>query len=988
MHERAHSRAEAKRSHEVRIGVNAKSSKMWTALDGPITVAVDESTFAYHVELDGHEWYSSGTVSLMCNGKEWSSAGGGELVGGKITATERSDARSIQRTWRAGSCGSMTTIVRAYNSGGIEFLSTIGIGGLNGTATCMKTGPNCPSTATGFPSLLLPTHHAYPTGYASWCGSGCGGHSTLYLGTPVVPPPVVDWLSFDGGGIQGGPLITYAAANGSAVVLGPSRSFKSGVMVRTQGTRLVAGAHGMLRSLPAGYTLGFALRARSDGVTGAMLAFGALLRRLAAETEPILSRKLNLGNDVLSRQLHYVTDGGSLLNYCDYWPGCVNDTKAPCRPEGRTLLDLAAYHRSLALGVGVYHVRAGTRCNSHDGVASPRAPLPSPNLAMCISRFSSCTALQVDPFWYSHTPHGGCDDFLARNWSASPFHWPRGLAAAGLPMMLFLAEFAACDDGRAHVIAQSSAAPKEASHTTDSAPRMRQPPGKSSNVYCDDFGFVGSSVGGADAEAFFRARFRENGAGAAGHDRMSTGATTSTSISTVNGGSSEQSVFRALTLDDLQSVWWSSPARLTSASEQSSYDRGLAAAALAYGIPIRVDQQLPGDVLASTLYGARTAARCTADANPRGWFEGVRYRQLAANSLLHRAVGMRPMVDVLWTSSNQSDPRWRAGTICRPNVLYDLVTAVLSTGPVGFGDLINDTDAGLLRRATRGLGDGTILKPASAALPLNRYYAAAPQGGAVITAAPTRPASSPDPSVDAVANSMAELLPPHAPSGEGDGMLPEATKQPQQRSAGTAARSISDDAPTQRPWGWVILGTNVDGQHPSGAPIQIEELWPKPAAGASYYVTFPARTGGTGYGRLEACIDGAPAARCTRVWDSARPLPMGTYGPTGTRGCPIHQFVLASASPVLPSGWAVLGDLRKLVPLSPQRFVVTAADAASPEMLRFRVIGSAGDAVPVTVVTPGGGVRVLNVTVGPKGSTAVSCEQDNAKGYACHVASD
>ena len=172
-------------------------------------------------------------------------------------------------------------------------------------------------------------------------------------------------------------------------------------------------------------------------------------------------------------------------------------------------------------------------------------------------------------------------------------------------MMLFLAEFAACDDGRAHVIAQSSAAPKEASHTTDSAPRMRQPPGKSSNVYCDDFGFVGSSVGGADAEAFFRARFRENGAGAAGHDGMR--------ISTV---------FRALTLDDLQSVWWSSPARLTSAGEQSSYDRGLAAAALAYGIPIRVDQQLPGDVLASTLYGARTAARCTADANPRGWFEG------------------------------------------------------------------------------------------------------------------------------------------------------------------------------------------------------------------------------------------------------------------------------------------------------------------------------------------------------------------------------
>ena len=52
-------------------------------------------------------------------------------------------------------------------------------------------------------------------------------------------------------------------------------------------------------------------------------------------------------------------------------------------------------------------------------------------------------------------------------------------------------------------------------------------------------------------------------------------------------------------------------------------------------------------------------------------------RQLAASALLHRAVHVRPMADVLWTTPNQSDPRWRRGEVCRPNVVYDALSAVL-----------------------------------------------------------------------------------------------------------------------------------------------------------------------------------------------------------------------------------------------------------------------------------------------------------------------
>ena len=50
---------------------------------------------------------------------------------------------------------------------------------------------------------------------------------------------------------------------------------------------------------------------------------------------------------------------------------------------------------------------------------------------------------------------------------------------------------------------------------------------------------------------------------------------------------------------------------------------------------------------------------------------------------------------------------------------------------------------------------------------------------------------------------------------------------------------------------------------------------------------------------------------------------------------------------MLRSGWTLLGDLRKFVPLSPQRFVVADADAPSATALRFQVLGSAGEAVPV-----------------------------------------
>ena len=100
---------------------------------------------------------------------------------------------------------------------------------------------------------------------------------------------------------------------------------------------------------------------------------------------------------------------------------------------------------------------------------------------------------------------------------------------------------------------------------------------------------------------------------------------------------------------------------------------------------------------------------------------------------------------------------------------------------------------------------------------------------------------------------------------------------------------------------------------------------------------------------------------------------------------------------MLPSGWTLIGDLGKFVPCSPQRFVVSSTDhvvAGAPQLadfeprshqaaalrseVEFTVLGSAGEVVSVTLVSPGatpleGKVVVVVVTIGGTGSATVMC---------------
>ncbi|CAE8598043.1 unnamed protein product, partial [Polarella glacialis] len=812
----------------------------WEGFVGPVSLHVDDVSFDYEVAVNGVRWLTNGQVTFQCGGKPYGSVDTSEnttLTGQAITDVSGNDStlgpwRGVERSWRAGVCGGLTTTIRQYSTG-FEFLTRVDTSesSVSGTNTCDVTNTACADVSTSFPNFALP-NATTNIGFVTWNGN------TLFNIIQQAAPPA-DWSKLSGGVLSSGPLVLYTSTgtDSFAVVLGATMNFKVGMLTRigqSPSARLAAGVQGLIQQMPANYTLRFALLGRPEGITAAMFTYGAFVQKVFNTART----KLSLAADVLSRQLHYVTDGGSLLNYCDYWPECLNSTEG-CKPEAEVLKAAGEYHQSIGLSVGAYH---------------------------------------VDPFWYSHSADGGCDDFFARNWSGSPFHFPQGIKGVGLPMMLFLQAFS-----------------------------QKISPVSSQNIYLKDFKFEGQSVSGADSARFFQQIF---------------------------GKMHATGNFKALTLDGLPDIWQSAPARLTSVDEQQMYDKGLADALLEFGIPIRVDQEFPNDVLASVQYGARTVGRCTSDSDPYAGSEAARFLQLGANSLLFRAMGVRPMVDVLWTNPEQSDPRWPKPSVCRPNIVHDIITAVLSTGPLGFGDLVGKTNASLLFKATRA--DGVILKPASAALRIDRFYDPI-QGGSEIWAAPTFPSRNADSKEDQLANSMAPL----------------------------------EDEHCEQLYGWMILATNVDKNASGSAPVAVTELWPRPAAGTEFFVAQLEQFSSSGMLK-PLCINGSAVDSCLLRWNDSSPLPVTTGDTSKETGCVRHNFTLFAASPVLSSGWTLLGDLSKFVPVSPQRFVMAESQETG---LRFDVIGHPGEVVPVSMVTETGIVLVWDIHVTSTGKTSVACSE-------------
>ena len=131
------------------------------------------------------------------------------------------------------------------------------------------------------------------------------------------------------------------------------------------------------------------------------------------------------------------------------------------------------------------------------------------------------------------------------------------------------------------------------------------------------------------------------------------------------------------------------------------------------------------------------------------------------------------------------------------------------------------------------------------------------------------------------------------------------------------------------------------------------------------------------FGDGKGCANGAAASTCVaQTTATATPvvmLPKSDF--TNTTGGTDLAPAVTTVWPVCDaSGWALLGDLTKYVPVSPQRFSHV---ACSHTGLTATVMGTAGEVVPVTLLQPSGSsaaatVLIVDVTLPASGMLELS----------------
>ena len=353
----------------------------------------------------------------------------------------------------------------------------------------------------------------------------------------------------------------------------------------------------------------------------------------------------------------------------------------------------------------------------------------------------------------------------------------------------------------------------------------------------------------------------------------------------------------------------------------SAWLQGMGRAASSVRMPTQLCLATASDLLESLTMNWVTNARASGDYAfcADSWDIGF-------SGLLHWAVGVRPFKDVFWSTPSQpgspydnttlfpsmyrrcfNNPR---GTHAQPNVQLDALISAFSTGPVGIGDGEGYTDARLVLATCRA--DGILLPPSKPLSPLDRTWW------------PPPPA------------------PPHALP------IPPSWLLGSYSRVGTVL------------WQYVLA---VDAPCETTRPVDLraELYWPPEAKSSSGDVEQTASLDASSssppssYAVLRwgaACTNGEPAysrSSCVSFVDKeAHRLHVCTPGakfPNGT-----HAWALATLAPVLPGGWALLGESDKFVRASPSRFA--AVDGKEPAVLRMELDGMPGETVTLVLVTP------------------------------------
>ena len=413
-------------------------------------------------------------------------------------------------------------------------------------------------------------------------------------------------------------------------------------VAQTPPAQLSAGVQGLAVALPPRFCVSVWLAGSQSGLSDAMMHYGEALRSAAD------LRRVPRDLDATRNLLSYWSDNGAFY-YDGYWPKFFD---AATNTAQQVFQQLKAYHAALGLTIGAY---------------------------------------QMDPWWYGGScgadgpPPPQCHVAAAWPWSANfsaaPGFFPDGgLAAVGLPLLLYSNLYAQASNGNAMTT--------RFAWMNDScagiAPCAIVVPEQSYDFHSWIF-----DVGAAMGQVAFEIDFADY-------------------------------IFPfSLFAQDVRAF--------------DAYFAGVDRAASEHAFPVQLCMSLPLMMLDSVFWPSVTNARLQGDGYVTN---GGRY-DIFQTSLLYSAVAIAPFVDNVWTTGCQ--PAWDnayGNATCETHSEGLIAIATLGAGPVGIGDRVGFTNASLVNMTCRA--DGVLLQPALPAVNVEAFYAdELPPGGARITSAPS-----------------------------------------------------------------------------------------------------------------------------------------------------------------------------------------------------------------------------------------------------------
>lgn len=412
--------------------------------------------------------------------------------------------------------------------------------------------------------------------------------------------------------------------------------------------------------------------------------------------------------------------------------------------------------------------------------------------------------------------------------------------------------------------------------------------------------------------------------------------------------------FTALQTDvDAMDAWWS----------------GAADAALAAGVPWQLCLQWAADVLMALDHPAVTHIRVSIDNEPLHFPHRWRTGQSA---MLHGALAVRPFSDVVLTSTPQPGLpyAWNPqGDTGYPELA--LLNAALSTGPVGLGDGVGFTNVTLALSTCAS--DGVLLQPSSPATALDDQYVLDVGAGSAV-------------SPQGTVHQAHAYIPSRASAGT------------RAVTAHHFATALAVDVARQRSLHPESFFPPLRGPN-AGSPLFVPYARALTLGRADSLSLLPARNDThlvlrwrAGLSVIaSACAHGARASSCAEAFSPAAQLDVVTGSGGGAADPFTHQLELFSLAPALPSGWALLGEVRKAVRVAPARFLWLDDDAAAGPSFAVRVARS--ERVEVVLLAPSapradpllGTVVVVEITGGSDGGGVVLVECSTTVAPQCVV---